>query len=115
MEFILEEIDGEIMVLRADGGLDASNAAAFIKTVESMASGGINRLIIDCSKLSHISSVGLGALLRLHTRVAKQGGEVKLCGVSGMPMQVLSMMRLDRVFGIYPDIDQARLAYAPPN
>jgi len=25
------------------------------------------------------------------------------------------MMRLDRVFGIYPDIDQARLAFAPPN
>ncbi|MDP6479088.1 MAG: STAS domain-containing protein [Phycisphaerales bacterium] len=113
MEFIPEEIDGDMMVLRADGGLDATNAAAFIKEVEAIAGGGINRLIIDCSNLTHISSVGLGALIRLHARVAKQGGEVKLCGVSGVVMQVLSMMRLDRVFGMYPDIDQARLSFGP--
>ena len=49
----------------------------------------------------------------LHARAAKQGGEVKLCGVSGLPMQVLSLMRLDRVFGIYPDIDRARLSFSP--
>jgi len=31
--------------------------------------------------------------------------------VSGMPMQVLTVMRLNRVFGIYKDVDQARLSF----
>lgn len=113
MQFVLREIDGDIMVLCADGGLDASNAADLVRQVELLAGSGITRLILDCSKLTHISSVGLGALLRLHARAAKQGGEVKLSGVSGLPMQVLSLMRLDRVFGVYPDIDRARLSFSP--
>jgi len=115
MEFIPREIDGDIMVLSADGGLDATNATEFVRQIEAMAESGLTRLIIDCSKLTHISSIGLGALIRVHTRAAKQGGEVKLCGVSGVPMQVLVLMRLDRVLGLYPDIDQARLSFSPPD
>ncbi len=111
MEFIPHEIDGDVMILRAEGGLDASNASEFMKQVNAMAEGGFSRLIIDCVDLAHISSVGLGVLFRTHARAAKLGGEVKLCNVSGMPMQVLTVMRLNRVFGIYKDVDQARLSF----
>ena len=90
MEFIPHEIDGDVMILRAEGGLDASNASEFMKQVNAMAEGGFSRLIIDCVDLAHISSVGLGVLFRTHARAAKLGGEVKLCNVSGMPMQVLT-------------------------
>jgi len=111
MEFIPHEIDGDVMILRAEGGLDASNASEFMKQVNAMTVGGFSRLIIDCVDLTHISSVGLGVLFRTHARAAKLGGEVKLCNVSGMPMQVLTVMRLNRVFGIYKDVDQARLSF----
>lgn len=114
MEFIPQEIDGEIMVLAADGGLDSVNAAAFVRQVEEMVAGGFRQLIIDCGGLTHLSSVGLGTLLRLHARLAKQGGDVRLCGVTGFPMQVLRAMRLDRVFEVYDDVDQARAALRRP-
>ena len=113
MEFIPREIDGDIMVLEMDGGLDGENVDGFVTDVLAIVDGGIARLIIDCTRLTNISSLGLGALIRLHARAARYGGDVKLCCISGLPMQVLRMMRLDRVFEIYPDLDRARLAFRP--
>ena len=110
MEFIPREIDGNILVIGADGGLDGTNAHRFTEDVLTIVEGGISRLIIDCERLTHVSSVGLGALIRIRGRAAKVGGDVKLCNVSGGPMQVLRASRLDRVFGVYADLNQARLA-----
>ncbi|MDP7070384.1 MAG: STAS domain-containing protein [Phycisphaerales bacterium] len=115
MEFIPREIDGDIMVIEADGGLDGTNAARFSDDVLAIVDGGIGRLIIDCARLTHVSSVGLGALIRIRSRAAKAGGDVKLCNVSGLPMQVLHASRLDRVFGLYPDLNRARLAFLEPD
>ena len=115
MEFIPREIDGDIMVLQIDGGLDGGNVEGFVTDVLAIVDGGIASLIIDCTRLTTISSLGLGALIRLHARAARRGGDVKLCCISGLPMQVLRMMRLDRVFEIYPDLDRARLAFRPAN
>ncbi len=114
MEFIPREIDGDIMVIEADGGLDGTNANQFTDDVLAIVEGGISRLIIDCERLSHVSSVGLGALIRIRSRASKVGGDVKLCSVSGVAMQVLQASRLDRVFGIYSDLNQARLAFQEP-
>jgi anti-anti-sigma factor len=84
-----------------------------VTDVLAIVDGGIASLIIDCTRMTNISSLGLGALIRLHARAARHGGDVKLCCISGLPMQVLRMMRLDRVFEIYPDLDRARLAFRP--
>jgi anti-anti-sigma factor len=112
MEFIPREIDGDIMVIEVDGGLDGSNAAQFTCDILAIAQGGISRLIIDCSKMTTLSSIGVGALIRIHARATKAGGDVKLCAVPGLMMQVLSVMRMDRVFEIYPDLGRARLAFS---
>ena len=111
MEFSPKEIDGDVMVIEIDGGLDGTTAEAFTQDVIRMVEGGVSRLIIDCGKLTTLSSVGVGALIRLHKRASLQGGDVKLCHVPGVVVQVLSLMRMDRVFEIYPDLGQARLAF----
>ena len=111
MEFIPHEIDQDVFVLVADGGINRDNAKAFTQDVESMVSNGFNKLIIDCSKLDYISSSGLGTLLMLSKRMKTAGGDVKLCGLRGIVSQALQLVRLDNLFGIYPDLGQARLAF----
>lgn len=113
MEFIPHEIDRDVFVLMADGGINRENARAFSDDVEAMVRNGFNKLIIDCSKLDYISSTGLGTLLVLHKRMKAAGGEVKLCSVKGLVAQALRLIRLDHMFGIYPDLGQARLAFRP--
>ncbi len=111
MQFTPREIDGDIMVLAIDGGLDGTTASGFTEEVLSLVDAGVGRLIIDCSGLTALSSVGVGALIRLHARASSRGGDVKLCGITGLIMQVMRVMRLDRVFEIYEDVDRARSAF----
>ena len=111
MEFLPHEIDGDVFVLVADGGINRENAKSFTEDVKSMVQNGFNKLIIDCSKLDYISSTGLGTLLVLHKRMKAAGGEVKLCNLKGLVFQALQVIRLDHLFGIYPDLGQARLAF----
>ncbi len=115
MEFIPHEIDQDVFVLLADGGINRDNAKVFTKEIESMVANGFNKLIIDCSKLDYISSSGLGTLLVLHKKMKAAGGDVKLCSLKGLVAQALQLIRIDHLFGIYPDLGQARLAFRPGN
>ena len=62
-------------------------------------------------ELEYISSTGLGTLLVLSKRMKAAGGDVKLCSLKGIVAQALQLIRLDHLFGIYPDLGQARLAF----
>ena len=108
---IAHEIDVDVMILSADGGLNSSNADEFVSSIEQLIEGGLRRLIIDCSSLDYVSSYGIGILLGLSKRMKAKGGEVKLSSVRGLIVQALHIARLDSFFQVYRDVDQARLAF----
>ncbi|MDG2200802.1 MAG: STAS domain-containing protein [Phycisphaerales bacterium] len=111
MELIAHEIDVDVMILSADGGLNSANADQFVSDIGELIDGGLRRLIIDCSRLDYISSMGIGVLLGLSRRMKARGGEVKLSSVRGLIVQALHIARLDSFFQVYRDVDQARLAF----
>jgi len=111
VEFIPLEIDGDIFVLQADGGLDRSNAARFLDDVDALVKNGMSRLIIDCSALQTITSEGFAALLRASHRARRIGGDVKIAGPKGMVAQALHITRLNVVFDVFPDVEHARQAF----
>ena len=113
MEFYYHETDGDVLILAADGGLNAANAEQFVGDLERLVDTGVRRIIVDCKNLTHVSSVGLRILLRLHKRLAMHGGDVKLADVHSAIVTLLGITRLNALFDIYPDVDQARLAFRP--
>ena len=108
METYLDEIDEEIMVLVADGGLDARNARELGEKLESLVDAGMRELIVDCSKLTFVSSAGLGTLLKVNRSLGAKGGRVHLAGVTGPIVQILRIARLDRVLKIHEDVGRAK-------
>ena len=80
VDFYYHEVDRDVLVLRADGGINHDNAAAFVADLEKLVDAGLSKIIVDCGGLGHISSYGIGVLLRLHKRLARHGGDVKLAG-----------------------------------
>ena len=106
--------DNDLMVMAVDGGLDGRTAEEFVAQVEQLVEGGVRRIIVDCSQLTFLSSAGLAALLRVHHRMTRHGGDVRLAGVQGMVTQVLHLTRLDRMLQLYPDVERARLSLRPP-
>jgi anti-anti-sigma factor len=73
---------------------------------------GHTKIIIDCRYLGYISSIGIGSLVALKARLAKRGGTVKLAAIQGPVMQVVRVVRLDKVLDIYGDLEFARKSFS---
>ena len=114
MEFYFHEIEKDVLILSADGGLNASTAGQFLDEIERLVHGGVRKLIIDCSKLEYISSYGLTVLVRLHSRMARHGGDVRLADVHGAMAKVMEVTRLSTLLSVYPDVNRARLSFREP-
>src|SRR5215218_1392911 len=98
MEFYYHELDRSVLILTADGGLNADSADDFVRQLEGLIDAGVKRMIIDCSRLTYISSYGIGVLVRLHTRLAKRGGNVKLAALQSIILKALNTVRLGKMF-----------------
>ena len=113
MEFYYHEIDRNVLVLVADGGLNGQTATQFVQSVQKLVDAGLKKIIIDCSKLNYINSTGVGVLIRLHKRMRARGGDVKICSVKGVFARLLEEAGLGQLFDIYEDLNLARLAFRP--
>lgn len=111
MEFFFHEVEKDVLILSADGGLNAATGAEFVRQLESLVDGGVKKIIVDCTRLEYISSFGVGLLVRLHNKIAARGGDVKIAAPKSLVLQALNVMRMGRLFGIFPDLNQARLAF----
>ena len=93
------------------GKLDAFHCDYLLKCVEHQIEEGYKKLILDCHGLEFISSMGLGMLMRVHARMKKLGGDVKLARVHGVVASAITLVRLDRALHMYPTVEEAVAAH----
>ncbi|MHC4855921.1 MAG: STAS domain-containing protein [Planctomycetota bacterium] len=113
MEFYYSDTDKDVMIIKADGGLNSDNADQFVNKLVALIDAGQSKIVVDCSHLDTIASYGLGVLVRLHSKLAKIGGDVKLACVKGLIEQVFKITHLNRIFEMYPDVSRACLMFRP--
>lgn len=111
MKFHHDEKDGGILIFTPDSQIDSYDGSPVFDEVLKEIEGGASQVIVDCSALGYMSSVGLTTLIRLHKRAAERGGQVKLASVGRALARLLTITRLDQVFPSYPTIDDARAAF----
>lgn len=100
-----------MMVLEVSGELDNYAVSDFTECLEFEIEKGHRKIIVDCSNLRFVSSMGIGTLVRIHGQMRKLGGDVKLANVHGMVADLFSITHIDRLFSIYPDIETAAKAF----
>ncbi|MCE9619033.1 MAG: STAS domain-containing protein [Planctomycetes bacterium] len=113
MQTHVSERDGLILVVAADGGLNAGTAQQLIDEIAEHVKTGATQIIVDCAKLEVLSSMGLGSLLQIHNKMKKLGAEVRLCGLRSLLAQAILLSRLDKVFSVYTDVNAAKLSFRP--
>lgn len=64
-------------------------------------------VIIDLSHVRQIDTHGLDLLLHCLLEVARRDGSLKLAGVSAETALVLELTRMDRVFNMFPSVEEA--------
>ncbi len=99
--------DNDILTVVVSGMMDSEQCDYLFGCVEHLIGSGFNKVILDCSDLRVISSVGLGMLVRVHARMKRVGGDAKIAGVHGAVAHVITLVKLDRVFHLYPTVEAA--------
>ena len=107
MEIYRRGTNGDVLVVSADGGLTHRNADQFEEDITKLIEEGASKVLIDCTALTYVSSMGIGALLNTHRKMAKRGGDVRLANVAGRVVQMLSLAGIDKFFHVYPDVETA--------
>ncbi len=65
--------------------------------------------LLDLSNTLYLDSAGINWLLNCHRRFREAGGALVIHSITPMVMQVIRLMRLDRVFQLADDARSARL------
>ncbi|MEV1088937.1 STAS domain-containing protein [Streptomyces microflavus] len=94
-------------VLEITGDLDHGTAPELRKAVDRLTLAAGQLLILDLTGLVFCDSSGITALLAARNLATEQGGGIALAAVPANTARILSIVGLDRVFTIHPDISSA--------
>lgn len=80
--------------------LDEETIIPIRKDLMQLVEQGKSAILLDFSRVEHLSSSMLGVLIKLNSSVA---GQLKLCGIRPVLMEVFKITRLDSIIQIYDD------------
>lgn len=98
---------GDVTVFSLKGNLDALTAPSLKKEIESLLAARKINVVFDLSGLELIDSSGVGAIVSLFKRVRTLQGDVKIAQLNGQPAEIFKLLRLDKAFEIFEEIDTA--------
>lgn len=94
-----------LFVLR--GSLDIYNAPEVRAALDELKENGRKHFILDLSGVEYIDSTGLGSLASFMDRVTRDGGSVRLTGLTGVVHKAFVFTNLLDLFNICSDAAQA--------
>ena len=98
---------GNKVVLHVAGRMDAENAVHFEDQCESCISDGFTSVVVDLGDLKYVSSMGLGAIVRIAKQLRDKGGELRICCLTGLVRQLFEITRLNHVFPAHDSVESA--------
>jgi anti-sigma B factor antagonist len=102
----------DLAVISLEGYVDAHTAPEFEKAVQAVINEGRHRIIVDCEKLTYISSAGLGVFMGFIEEVREEGGDIKICGLSSKAKQPFEILGFEELFDFCADVAEARGQFA---
>jgi anti-sigma B factor antagonist len=101
-------LDWAVVALTGDADLAAAGRLRATLTEATVSTP--SWLVLDLAGLDFIDSTGLGVLVGALRRVRAGGGDVRVAAAQPGIARVFSVTGLDRVFGVYPTVDEAKQA-----
>jgi len=112
LDIKLKTIDGDDVSALAEmtGAIDGNTVPSFQETLEEIKTKGIQRLVLDMSKIKYVNSTGLGSLVKYADAFKSSGGGMALIKVPAKVKIVIEMLGLNAFFDICADLDTALTA-----
>jgi len=111
MQIIDRKRVGDVTVWAIDGGLDSTTHDEFLAEMQHILAAGEKKVVLDCSHLTYISSLGLGTFVRIHHRFKKAGAGLKFAKLHSNVADIIHFARLDDIFDVFPAVEDALRAF----
>lgn len=69
------------------------------------------KILINFSNVEHLSSAALGTLITVNNKVKQKAGQLRFCCINENILEIFVMTKLDRLFKIHTDIEQAASSF----
>src|SRR5438876_12255677 len=96
---IEERAVGDVVVLDLKGKITLGEGDELLKDkVNSLVNQGQKKIILNLAEVPYLDSAGLGEVVRAYTTVSRQGGSLKLLGLTKRITDLLAITKLLTVF-----------------
>lgn len=96
-----------LSIVSPDGDLDLSNAHELRECIKQALAATNQGVIVDMSNVTLMDSATIGVLLGGMRRAGEKGVKFALAGLRPTERRTITMTRLEGVFTIYDDLEQA--------
>ncbi len=107
MNLNLEKINGVSVLFVQEERIDAHNSSELKEALLHMIEQGDVTIIVQLEQVRFIDSSGLGALLSGYKNAAAKSGKLALACCRQQVLSMFELTRLNRVFEIYADLNEA--------
>jgi len=107
MKIINKKIGHVIIITPQFPLVDGDNLNNLKHEIFNHLQNGETKVVIDCSKVSHMDSCGLECLLDFFEETKEKAGGVKLCKVNSLCSEILLCTRMSTLFEIFKESEDA--------
>ncbi|MDX2130247.1 MAG: STAS domain-containing protein [Chloroherpetonaceae bacterium] len=98
---------GKTSAIDLIGELDAHTSVQLERTIQEQIEKKRVHIIINCAKLSYISSAGLGVFMAFIDDVRAEGGDIKFSNMSDKIFQVFDLLGFPLLYEIFKEEQEA--------
>ena len=103
-----ERTVGDVLILDVKGRITLGEGDELLKDkVNSLVNQGKKKIVLNLAGVPYIDSAGLGEIVRTYTTVSRQGGSLKLLGLTKRITDLLSITKLLTVFETFDSENDA--------
>ena len=107
---------GEVTVVDIRGRITLGEGNVILREiVRDLAEKGRKAIVLNLGEVQYIDSSGVGELVKAHTTIRNQGGQLKLTNLNKRVHDLLQMTRLSAVFDIQKDETSAIESFSTPS
>ncbi len=104
-DVVILDIDGKILLGEGDVQLR--------EAIRRLLQSGVRKILLNLANVPYMDSAGLGELVRAYTTVRREGGELKLLGLTARIQDLLTITKLISVFESFDSEEAALKSFAP--
>jgi anti-sigma B factor antagonist len=106
--------NGEVSIIDVTGQLTSFASGALRQTVGGLVKQGRKKIVLNAVGLAYLDSSGVGELVNCYMSVIKQGGEMKVVGLTAKVEEILKITQLYRIFQEFHDENEALQSFPEP-